>query len=99
MGFTLSSKMQDLFLLNLKIKQESRVYQNSISISSKIREFKKKNLKFKQDLRILNTESQLWARFKNDKMPSFSCQWGQNTTSELKSTLTFKIIIGWHTLF
>ena len=40
-GFTLSSKIQDLLLLNLKFKQESRICSNNISISIKIWEFKK----------------------------------------------------------
>ena len=53
MGFTLSSKIQDFFLLNLKFKQESRIYSHNISMSSKIWEFEK-------------SKSQLQARINQD---------------------------------
>ena len=83
MAFTQSSKIQDFVLLNLKIKQESRIYKTTYQFQAR-----SENLKYKISQ----------ARFKNDKISRFSCQWEQNTPSEPNPTLIFKLILGLHTL-
>ena len=82
MGFTLSSKIQDLFLLNLKFKQESRIYSNHISISSKIWEFKK-------------SKSQLQARSENLKYKISITSWAKYTF-KTQVYINIQVNIGLH---
>ena len=49
MGFTKSSKIQELFWLNLNSKQDLRIQKIEISISSDIQESERQNLIRKQD--------------------------------------------------
>ena len=67
-----SSKIQDFFSLNLRKIQE--LIKTNYHFQARSENWTNQKLIFKQDPRILNTKSQLRARFKNDKRPSFSSQ-------------------------